>query len=124
MNVESTTELIDIKIPIEETRLMAPDGENFRSNLYPTNRKIVLKTISRGEIYKFRQRMLKYETIKVLGQSKPTTKKQKCFWSSSVSTLYINFITRKYDLSLITKKKRQELKELYFNKFVINIQKT
>lgn len=131
MLVDPAKQSVDIKIPINETRVMvmAPDGENPKPNLIPATRKvgIQIRKIAMNDIYKFREKMLKYESKKVLDNRNPSNKSRNAFGSCHFQT-HISLLKPRSmiqsNLRPVGKKMRNELKEIHFDKFVIKVNKT
>ena len=82
-------EAAQIIVPTAETRFMvlAPGGENPRPDLEPRLRKVGIrvqrKNAARSQIEALRERLLRYETPRVLGGRSPSTRARNAFGARS-----------------------------------------
>jgi hypothetical protein len=120
----------NIIIPAPETRfmVMAPGGENPRQDVGPANNMIGIRVQRQSsampQILSLRQRLLHYETKRVLGGRKPSTKKTsafgaRCFQPHMVILRPGHCISS--DLSNIGIPFREKIENLCFDKFEIKI---
>jgi hypothetical protein len=83
--VSGSSEAVEVTLPASETRFMvlAPGGENPRYYLDPRKLKVGIRIHKRSHAYatilRFRQRLVQYETNRVLGSRDPSTDKKSAF---------------------------------------------
>lgn len=125
-------EPVRVVLPASETRfmVMAPGGENPRPELNPCERKVGIRVHKKSTalplILQFRNRLLEYETEKILGGRSPSTNAKNAFGARHFQphmTMIRPGSGIDRDLTIIGAPFREALGDLSFNNFVINIVK-
>lgn len=121
---------IQLILPVHETRFMvlAPGGENLRPDLIPGEKKVgirVHKQCSIAEdILAFRKSLMKFETPSVLGRRNPSTIRKNAFGSRNFQP-HLELLRAgsgiNSDLGTIGELFREKIKELTFDKFIIDV---
>lgn len=128
--VVSIAESVRVALAASETRfmVMAPGGENPRSELEPGKRKVGIrvhkKSAALPSILGFRERLLRHETGQVLGSRAPSTHRRNAFgarhFQPHMAILRAGSgIDR--DLTLIGIPFREALGDLTFDRFAIEV---
>jgi len=124
------TEPTMIIIPAAETRfmVMAPGGENSRPDIDPSKNMIGIRIHRRNPAYEkimlLRQRLLKYETRRVLGLRKPSTNKTNAFgarWFQPHMVMLRPSHGILENLTQLGQQFREKFGNLVFDKFEIKI---
>ena len=128
--IQSVSEAADVVLAAAETRfmVMAPGGENPRLELDPGRRKVGVRvhrqSKSLSEILAFRDRLLRHETKRVLGNRSPSNRKSNAFgarhFQPHMAVLRAGSGVDR-DLTLLGVPFRETLGNLTFDKFVIDV---
>ena len=128
--IVSVTEPASVILPANETRfmVMSPGGENPRPELNPSKRKVGIRVHKQSSampaILKFRDRLLSYETERVLGMRRPSTHKKNAFGARHFQphmTILRAGSNIDRNLNRIGVPFREVLGDLLFDRFVIDI---
>lgn len=121
-----------LSIDTFDTRFMvlAPGGENPRSNLIPSEKKVGIRikrnSEFRSKINQYRMSILTHETPRVLGIRKPSSKSRNAFGARNFQP-HISILRSGSgiinDLTKVGENFRDSIPELYFDKFIIQKRK-
>lgn len=130
LGVVSVSEPTHVVLAATETRfmVMAPGGENPRPELVPGQRKVGIRVHKQSAalplIFSFRDRLLQYETKRVLGNRMPSTHKSNAFGARHYQP-HMGLLSAgsrvDRDLSQIGIRFRQILGNLTFDRFAIEV---
>ena len=128
--VAPMSETACVVLAASETRfmVMAPGGENARPELDPGQRKVGIRVHKQSaalpSILKYRDRLLKYETERVLGRRSPSTYRTNAFGARHFQPHMAILRAGSgvdHDLKIVGIPFREALGNLTFDKFAIDI---
>ena len=131
-DVEEIFKSCHLSIDTLDTRFMvlAPGGENPRPNLVPAKKKIGIRIHKsskfREKILEYRRQFFLYETRKVLGTRKPSSKTRNAFGARHFQP-HIAILKSgsgiQTDLTEVGDNFRDSIHEIHFDKFIIHKQR-
>ena len=128
--LEPTSEVARVVVPAAETRFMvlAPGGENPRPHLDPSRCSVGIRVRRQCEalhqILQYRERLIAFETQRVLGSRVPSTRRRSAFGARHFQphmALLTEGSSIDRDLTRIGIPFREQMGDLTFDKFVIKV---
>jgi len=128
--VTALSEPVAVVIPAADTRfmVMAPGGENPKPHLDPGKKKVGIRIHKKSnaltKIMEYRNRLIKFESVRVLGSRSPSTNWKNAFgarhFQPHMAVLFPGSGIDK-DLRLMGEPFRQQIGDLTFDRFEIDV---